>query len=203
MCVFPVTLHQSTCFSWCWKSGIWRCPSWWSQCTEEQITSLCLHGCARPSVQASSELQRALEHGYSLMGLIWVCVGLSLSIVLCSIMLLKWWCIFLYFISFFPGVSRYVGDAVKQYGSHDHRKRNVVGITPWGIIENNSDLIGRDVSCTLYCCNINRFKKEAFSLVVHIVCTILSFVRFWGTTRHWEIPWVNVLVWMACIHTSF
>ncbi|XP_073696374.1 transient receptor potential cation channel subfamily M member 6 [Garra rufa] len=43
------------------------------------------------------------------------------------------------------GVSKYVGDAVKVYGSHDHRKRNVVGITPWGIIENNSDLIGRDV----------------------------------------------------------
>ncbi|XP_048043490.1 transient receptor potential cation channel subfamily M member 6 isoform X2 [Megalobrama amblycephala] len=43
------------------------------------------------------------------------------------------------------GVSKYVGDAVKIYGSHDHRKRNVVGITPWGIIENNSDLIGRDV----------------------------------------------------------
>ncbi|XP_055055045.2 transient receptor potential cation channel subfamily M member 6 isoform X1 [Misgurnus anguillicaudatus] len=43
------------------------------------------------------------------------------------------------------GVSRYVGDAVKEYGSHDHRKRNVVGITPWGIIENNSDLIGRDL----------------------------------------------------------
>ncbi|XP_056601424.1 transient receptor potential cation channel subfamily M member 6 [Triplophysa dalaica] len=43
------------------------------------------------------------------------------------------------------GVSRYVGDAVKEYGSHDHRKRNVVGITPWGIIENSSDLIGRDM----------------------------------------------------------
>ncbi|TRY81917.1 hypothetical protein DNTS_013382 [Danionella cerebrum] len=42
------------------------------------------------------------------------------------------------------GVSKYVGDAVKAYGSHDHRKRNVVGITPWGIIENNSDLVGRD-----------------------------------------------------------
>uniref|UniRef100_A0A671NUV4 non-specific serine/threonine protein kinase n=1 Tax=Sinocyclocheilus anshuiensis TaxID=1608454 RepID=A0A671NUV4_9TELE len=43
------------------------------------------------------------------------------------------------------GVSKYVGDAVKVYGSHDHRKRNVVGIPPWGIIENNSDLIGQDV----------------------------------------------------------
>ncbi|XP_051551691.1 transient receptor potential cation channel subfamily M member 6-like isoform X1 [Myxocyprinus asiaticus] len=43
------------------------------------------------------------------------------------------------------GVSRYVGDAVKVYGSHDHRKRNVLGMTPWGIIENNIDLIGRDV----------------------------------------------------------
>lgn len=51
-----------------------------------------------------------------------------------------------HYFSLLPGVSKYVGDAVKVYGSHDHRKRNAVGITPWGIIENNSDLIGRDVS---------------------------------------------------------
>lgn len=60
------------------------------------------------------------------------------------------------------GVSRYVGDAVKEYGSHDHRKRNVVGITPWGIIENNSDLIGRDVS--LLHCIIGLYCN------VHIIC---------------------------------
>uniref|UniRef100_A0A665URW9 non-specific serine/threonine protein kinase n=1 Tax=Echeneis naucrates TaxID=173247 RepID=A0A665URW9_ECHNA len=42
------------------------------------------------------------------------------------------------------GVSRYVGEAVKTFGSHDLRKRNTVGITPWGVIENNMDLIGRD-----------------------------------------------------------
>uniref|UniRef100_A0A3Q0QXA6 TRPM SLOG domain-containing protein n=1 Tax=Amphilophus citrinellus TaxID=61819 RepID=A0A3Q0QXA6_AMPCI len=44
------------------------------------------------------------------------------------------------------GVSKYVGDAVKTFGSHDLRKRNTVGITPWGVIDNNTDLIGRDVS---------------------------------------------------------
>ncbi|XP_035496135.1 transient receptor potential cation channel subfamily M member 6 isoform X4 [Scophthalmus maximus] len=43
------------------------------------------------------------------------------------------------------GVSKYVGEAVKVFGGHDLRKRNTVGITPWGVIDNNIDLIGRDV----------------------------------------------------------
>ncbi|CAG5922165.1 unnamed protein product [Menidia menidia] len=43
------------------------------------------------------------------------------------------------------GVSKYVGDAVKIFGGHDLRKRNTVGITPWGVIDNNTDLVGRDV----------------------------------------------------------
>ncbi|KAM4576523.1 transient receptor potential cation channel subfamily M member 6 isoform 2-T2 [Odontesthes bonariensis] len=43
------------------------------------------------------------------------------------------------------GVSKYVGEAVKIFGDHDLRKRNTVGITPWGVIDNNTDLIGRDV----------------------------------------------------------
>uniref|UniRef100_A0A672JQ84 Transient receptor potential cation channel, subfamily M, member 6 n=1 Tax=Salarias fasciatus TaxID=181472 RepID=A0A672JQ84_SALFA len=43
------------------------------------------------------------------------------------------------------GVSKYVGEAMKNFGGHDLRKRNTVGITPWGVIENNTDLIGRDV----------------------------------------------------------
>ncbi|XP_026176429.1 transient receptor potential cation channel subfamily M member 6 isoform X2 [Mastacembelus armatus] len=43
------------------------------------------------------------------------------------------------------GVSKYVGDAVKTFGSHDLRKRNTVGITPWGVIDNNTDLIGKDL----------------------------------------------------------
>ncbi|XP_069034204.1 transient receptor potential cation channel subfamily M member 6 isoform X1 [Embiotoca jacksoni] len=43
------------------------------------------------------------------------------------------------------GVSKYVGEAVKTFGSHDLRKRNTVGIAPWGVIDNNVDLIGRDV----------------------------------------------------------
>ncbi|XP_062874411.1 transient receptor potential cation channel subfamily M member 6 [Trichomycterus rosablanca] len=46
---------------------------------------------------------------------------------------------------FNTGVSMYVGDAVKAYGTHERRKRYVIGITPWGLIENHSDLIGRDV----------------------------------------------------------
>uniref|UniRef100_A0A3Q3XCV5 TRPM SLOG domain-containing protein n=1 Tax=Mola mola TaxID=94237 RepID=A0A3Q3XCV5_MOLML len=43
------------------------------------------------------------------------------------------------------GVSKYVGEAVKTFGGHDLRKRSTVGITPWGGIDNNTDLIGRDV----------------------------------------------------------
>uniref|UniRef100_A0A3Q3G8M0 non-specific serine/threonine protein kinase n=1 Tax=Labrus bergylta TaxID=56723 RepID=A0A3Q3G8M0_9LABR len=43
------------------------------------------------------------------------------------------------------GVSKYVGEAVQAFGGHDLRKRNTIGITPWGVIENNTDLIGRDV----------------------------------------------------------
>ncbi|XP_061115892.1 transient receptor potential cation channel subfamily M member 6 isoform X3 [Conger conger] len=43
------------------------------------------------------------------------------------------------------GVSRYVGDAVKQHGTHDFRKRYVVGIAAWGVIENQSDLLGKEV----------------------------------------------------------
>ncbi|KAM7018494.1 transient receptor potential cation channel subfamily M member 6 isoform 2-T2 [Tautogolabrus adspersus] len=43
------------------------------------------------------------------------------------------------------GVSKYVGEAVQTFGGHDLRKRNTIGITPWGVIENNTDLIGRDV----------------------------------------------------------
>ncbi|XP_077456800.1 transient receptor potential cation channel subfamily M member 6 [Stigmatopora argus] len=43
------------------------------------------------------------------------------------------------------GVSKYVGEAVKTYGGHNLRKRNTIGITPWGLIDNNEDLIGRDV----------------------------------------------------------
>ncbi|KAK7933882.1 hypothetical protein WMY93_004778 [Mugilogobius chulae] len=42
------------------------------------------------------------------------------------------------------GVSKYVGEAVKLYGGHDLRKRNTVGVTSWGVIDNNADLIGRD-----------------------------------------------------------
>ncbi|XP_034068678.1 transient receptor potential cation channel subfamily M member 6 isoform X4 [Gymnodraco acuticeps] len=43
------------------------------------------------------------------------------------------------------GVSKYVGEAVKTFGGHNLRKRNTVGITPWGVIHNNSDLLGKDV----------------------------------------------------------
>lgn len=46
-------------------------------------------------------------------------------------------------------MSKYVGEAVKTFGGHDLRKRNTVGLTPWGVIENNVELIGKDVSINI------------------------------------------------------
>ncbi|XP_061326815.1 transient receptor potential cation channel subfamily M member 6-like isoform X1 [Pezoporus flaviventris] len=45
------------------------------------------------------------------------------------------------------GVSKHVGDALKGRASPHLRKIFAVGIPPWGIIENQSDLIGKDVVC--------------------------------------------------------
>ncbi|PKU45017.1 transient receptor potential cation channel subfamily m member 6 [Limosa lapponica baueri] len=44
-------------------------------------------------------------------------------------------------------VSRHVGDALKGCASPHLRKICAVGIPPWGIIENQRDLIGKDVVC--------------------------------------------------------
>ncbi|NXL85813.1 TRPM6 protein, partial [Alectura lathami] len=43
------------------------------------------------------------------------------------------------------GVSRHVGDALKGHASPYLRKICAVGIPPWGVIENQRDLIGKDV----------------------------------------------------------
>uniref|UniRef100_A0A8D0E1C8 Transient receptor potential cation channel subfamily M member 6 n=1 Tax=Salvator merianae TaxID=96440 RepID=A0A8D0E1C8_SALMN len=45
------------------------------------------------------------------------------------------------------GVSKHVGDALKAHASHCLRKISAIGIPPWGIIENQRDLIGQDVVC--------------------------------------------------------
>ncbi|XP_072372695.1 transient receptor potential cation channel subfamily M member 6-like isoform X1 [Scyliorhinus torazame] len=45
------------------------------------------------------------------------------------------------------GTSRHVGDAVRDHTSPYLRKICIIGITPWGVIENHRDLIGRDVIC--------------------------------------------------------
>uniref|UniRef100_A0A8C4RY48 non-specific serine/threonine protein kinase n=1 Tax=Erpetoichthys calabaricus TaxID=27687 RepID=A0A8C4RY48_ERPCA len=45
------------------------------------------------------------------------------------------------------GIAKHVGDAIKIHSSHYLRKICVIGITPWGVIENQSDLIGKDVFC--------------------------------------------------------
>ncbi|NXK38184.1 TRPM6 protein, partial [Piprites chloris] len=45
------------------------------------------------------------------------------------------------------GVSRHVGDALKGRTSPHLRKICAIGIPPWGVIENQRDLIGKDVVC--------------------------------------------------------
>ncbi|XP_051702554.2 transient receptor potential cation channel subfamily M member 6 isoform X2 [Oryctolagus cuniculus] len=45
------------------------------------------------------------------------------------------------------GVSKHVGDALKAHSSNSLRKIWTVGIPPWGVIENQKDLIGKDVVC--------------------------------------------------------
>ncbi|ELW68490.1 Transient receptor potential cation channel subfamily M member 6 [Tupaia chinensis] len=45
------------------------------------------------------------------------------------------------------GVSKHVGDALKAHSSQSLRKIWAVGIPPWGVIENQRDLIGKDVVC--------------------------------------------------------
>ncbi|XP_051513447.1 transient receptor potential cation channel subfamily M member 7-like isoform X2 [Myxocyprinus asiaticus] len=43
------------------------------------------------------------------------------------------------------GVAKHVGNALKEHLSRSARKICTLGITPWGVIENRNDLIGRDV----------------------------------------------------------
>ncbi|XP_045436070.1 transient receptor potential cation channel subfamily M member 6 isoform X16 [Pipistrellus kuhlii] len=45
------------------------------------------------------------------------------------------------------GVSKHVGDALKAHFSQCLRKIWTVGIPPWGVLENQRDLIGKDVVC--------------------------------------------------------
>uniref|UniRef100_A0ACB8ER95 Transient receptor putative cation channel sub M member 6 n=1 Tax=Sphaerodactylus townsendi TaxID=933632 RepID=A0ACB8ER95_9SAUR len=45
------------------------------------------------------------------------------------------------------GVSKHVGDALKVHASQNLRKICAVGLPPWGIIENQKDLIGKNVVC--------------------------------------------------------
>ncbi|XP_051002179.1 transient receptor potential cation channel subfamily M member 6 isoform X1 [Acomys russatus] len=45
------------------------------------------------------------------------------------------------------GVSKHVGDALKAHSSMSLRKICTVGIPPWGVIENQRELVGKDVVC--------------------------------------------------------
>ncbi|KAM9826228.1 transient receptor potential cation channel subfamily M member 7 isoform 3-T4 [Syngnathus typhle] len=43
------------------------------------------------------------------------------------------------------GVAKHVGDALKEHCSRSSKKICTIGIASWGVIENRSDLIGRDI----------------------------------------------------------
>uniref|UniRef100_UPI00398E47A7 transient receptor potential cation channel subfamily M member 3 n=1 Tax=Pristiophorus japonicus TaxID=55135 RepID=UPI00398E47A7 len=43
------------------------------------------------------------------------------------------------------GVIRHVGDALKDHASKSRGRICIIGIAPWGIVENQEDLIGKDV----------------------------------------------------------
>ncbi|KAG8595786.1 hypothetical protein GDO81_001633 [Engystomops pustulosus] len=56
------------------------------------------------------------------------------------------------------GVSKHVGDALKAHASQHLRKICAIGIPPWGVIENQKDLIGKDAVC-LYQTLVNPLSK--------------------------------------------
>ncbi|XP_015253028.1 PREDICTED: transient receptor potential cation channel subfamily M member 7 isoform X2 [Cyprinodon variegatus] len=43
------------------------------------------------------------------------------------------------------GVAKHVGDALKEHCSRSSKRIYTIGVAPWGVIENRSDLIGRDI----------------------------------------------------------
>ncbi|XP_050015899.1 transient receptor potential cation channel subfamily M member 6 isoform X2 [Alexandromys fortis] len=57
------------------------------------------------------------------------------------------------------GVSKHVGDALKAHSSKCLRKISTVGIPPWGVIENQRELVGRDVVCMYQTVGGNPFSK--------------------------------------------
>lgn len=50
----------------------------------------------------------------------------------------------MYHTIYFPGVTRHVGDGLLLERSQRTGRVNTLGIAPWGIVENNQDLIGHN-----------------------------------------------------------
>ncbi|XP_059155365.1 transient receptor potential cation channel subfamily M member 3-like isoform X3 [Physella acuta] len=49
------------------------------------------------------------------------------------------------------GVTRHVGDAISDRTTKARNKVVAIGITPWGIVENKEDLLGRDIVVPYHC----------------------------------------------------
>ncbi|XP_046871893.1 LOW QUALITY PROTEIN: transient receptor potential cation channel subfamily M member 6-like [Hypomesus transpacificus] len=65
------------------------------------------------------------------------------------------------------GVSRYVGEALKAHGSLDLRRRNTLGVTPWGVVEDHWELIGTDLLKPYQPLLENPLSKRAFLNGLH------------------------------------
>eukprot|EP00064_Thunnus_orientalis_P009808 superscaffoldBa00001270_g9834 len=56
-----------------------------------------------------------------------------------------WICSYGLYVRTIGGVIRHVGDALKDHASKSRGKICTIGIAPWGIVENQEDLVGKDV----------------------------------------------------------
>lgn len=64
------------------------------------------------------------------------------------------------------GVIRHVGDALKDHASKSRGKICTIGIAPWGIVENQEDLVGKDVS-------LSQVMERTLSLASDLICVHL------------------------------
>lgn len=80
----------------------------------------------------------------------------------------------LIFLLVFIGVMRHVGEALVNERTPRLRGRVLaIGIAPWGILENRSDLIGKNVSTNLFLLSLI-FPDNIYLYVIHIFFISLS-----------------------------
>lgn len=63
-----------------------------------------------------------------------------------------------------------MGDALKDHASKSRGKICTIGIAPWGIVENQEDLVGKDVSYTCVCMCVDARASVWMPACIRIVC---------------------------------